>query len=58
MSWFRAAAEQGDAEAEYQLAICYRKGYGVRKNSRTARLWLERASAQGHPDAHALLSSA
>jgi TPR repeat protein len=53
--WFRAAGEQGDAEAEYQQARCYRKGYGVQKDTQTARFWLERTSAPGHP--HALLGT-
>ena len=34
--WFRAAAEQGDAEAEYQLASYYRNGLDVQTNPQAA----------------------
>ncbi|MCC8020790.1 MAG: sel1 repeat family protein, partial [Akkermansia sp.] len=27
--WYRKAAEQGNAEAQYRLGVCYANGWGV-----------------------------
>jgi TPR repeat protein len=48
---FAAAAETGDAEAQYQLAELYRTGAGVTKNERTAAKWYEAAAALDHKKA-------
>ena len=42
------AAEQGNAEAEYALARCYRDGNGVEKDENTAMGWLRSAARHGH----------
>jgi TPR repeat protein len=47
----RAAAEQGDAGAQFQLALCYRKGAGVAQDDRAAVEWYRKAAAQDHADA-------
>ena len=44
-------AEQGDAEAQYQLAALYRAGCGVPKNHELAARWFERAAKQNHAKA-------
>ena len=44
-------AEQGDAEAQYQLARRYKKGKGIEKDLAQAATYYERAAAQGHADA-------
>lgn len=48
---FHAAAEQGDANAQYLLAVMYSEGQGVSKNESEAALWCRRASMQGHAPA-------
>lgn len=48
---FRAAAEQGDAHAQFQLGQCYEKGLGVDIDSVQAVQWYTRAADQDDPDA-------
>ena len=45
------AAEQGDAEAQYQLGTIYVDGDGVAKNAVKAYAWLSLAAGQGVEDA-------
>ncbi len=45
------AAEQGMADAQYLMGVTYAEGIGVEPDEEKARLWLERASAQGQKDA-------
>jgi len=52
---FIAAAEGGDAEAQFQLAEMFRKGQGVSANPRLAARWYEPSVAQGHAHAAARL---
>lgn len=47
----RAAAEQGDPEAQYNLGVMYAKGKGVPKNHKTAVAWYRKAAEQGDPAA-------
>jgi TPR repeat protein len=49
---FRLAAQRGDPEAQYQLALAYRDGYGVTKDLAVSRSWQDKALAQGHAGAH------
>ena len=46
-SWWRKAAEQGDAGAQFRLALRYAKGEGVPKDSATAASWFRKAAEQG-----------
>jgi len=39
VSWYRLAAEQGDADAQYNLGIMYRNGNGVPENDAEAVSW-------------------
>jgi hypothetical protein len=48
--WSRAA-EQGQAEAQYDLGILYLKGLGVAKNPEEAFRWFRLAAEQGQADA-------
>ena len=48
---YKAAAERGDANAQFNLGLCYDKGKGVAKNSAEAVKWYSKAAAQGHTDA-------
>ena len=45
-------ANSGDIEAQYEVAMMYLKGRGVRKNSQQARKWLSKAAEQN--DARAI----
>ncbi len=46
--WFRRAAEQGDAEAQYSLAVLYTNGLGVPRDVASALAWYRRSAAQGY----------
>jgi TPR repeat protein len=49
--WFRLAAEQGDALAQYDLAQRYELGVGTTVDRSEALKWFLLAAAQGQPDA-------
>jgi TPR repeat protein len=44
--WFRLAAEQGYAKAEYNLGLMYDKGEGVRQDTNEAFKWYRLAAEQ------------
>jgi hypothetical protein len=44
-------AENGDAEAQYNIGWMYMNGYGLAMNDSLALEWWQRASAQGNTDA-------
>jgi TPR repeat protein len=56
--YFRRAADQGDADGQYGLAMLYARGEGVGRDAAAAREWLERAGNQGHKLAVVALSQA
>ncbi len=43
----RAAAEQGNAEAQYNLGLLYLEGLGVKQDNAEAYAWIRTAAAQG-----------
>ena len=47
VKWYRLAAEQGDADAQVELGLCYRKGIGVQKDLAEAKRWFQKAAKQG-----------
>lgn len=47
----RIAAERGDREAQYQLALCYLNGNGVAQDIQEAVRWLSCAAEQGLAEA-------
>ena len=49
--WFRKAAEQKHANAQYYMGCMYENGYGVPKNTEEAIKWYQKAAAQGLADA-------
>ncbi|MGM9937587.1 MAG: hypothetical protein ACI38A_09595 [Candidatus Ornithomonoglobus sp.] len=49
--WFRKAAEQGHAQAQYQLAKKYFYGNGVQVNKDEGIKWYRKAAEQGHLEA-------
>jgi TPR repeat protein len=48
---WRPLAEQGDANAQYNLGVMYDFEKGVPQDFTTARRWYEKAAAQGHAGA-------
>lgn len=57
IDWHLAAAEKGDAEAQYQLGILYARP-GDRQDGQAAIKWLERSAAQGNLNAATKLALA
>ena len=51
MKWYRKAAEQGNATAQYNIGVCYDNGYGVTKDYAEAVKWYRKAAAQGYDSA-------
>ena len=48
---FKPLAEQGNAKAQFNLAVMYYNGYGVKQNYKQAIKWWEKAAKQGNADA-------
>lgn len=53
--WMLKAADQGLVEAEVFMAALYDRGLGVKQNVNTATQWYEKAAAQKHGTALAML---
>jgi len=51
VKWYREAAEQGHAEAQYNLALCYYWGAGVLEDKSEAVEWCRKAAEQGCAEA-------
>ena len=49
--WYRMAAEQGYAKAQYNLGLMYAKGEGVPEDGVEAVRWYRMAAEQGHAKA-------
>ena len=47
VKWYRKAAEQGIAEAQYNLGVMYANGEGVPRDQAKAVEWLQKAAKQG-----------
>ena len=52
---WRPLANQGDADAAFNLGQAYRLGKGVPLDLAQAQNWLEQAARKGHPDAQSTL---
>ena len=51
VSWYRKAADLGQAEAQYNLGSCYDAGVGVETDKLEAKSWYQKAANQGHKGA-------
>ncbi len=49
--WYRKAAEQGHAKAQYNLGVMYYNGFGVTQDRTEAKKWWEKSAAQGNQTA-------
>lgn len=45
-------ASRGNAEAEFKVGEMYETGFGVAKDMKAARVWINKAAAQGHETAN------
>jgi hypothetical protein len=52
----QTAAQQGDADAQYELGTIYQSGAGVARNPAQAEQWLSKAANQGHAKAQYALA--
>ena len=53
----KAKAEQGDADAQFNLGNCYASGDGVGKDEREAVIWYHKAAEQRHVEAQFALGN-
>ena len=51
VKWFRKAAEQNVADAQFSLGVCYANGRGVTKDDAEAVKWFRKAAEQNLADA-------
>ena len=51
VKWYRLAAEQGNARAQYNLGYAYDNGEGVEQDYVEAVKWFRLAAEQGNADA-------
>ena len=56
VKWFRKAAEQGEAHAQFMLGMCYFNGVGITQDKTEAVKWLQKAAKQGHEKAKKALT--
>ena len=52
VKWWRKAAEAGMRDAQWAIGVCYYYGRGVDRDAAQAKVWSEKAAAQGWPDAY------
>ncbi|WP_295388321.1 tetratricopeptide repeat protein, partial [Thiolapillus sp.] len=51
VKWYRRAAEQGYALAQYNLGVIYNNGQGVQQDKKEAVKWFRKAAEQGYASA-------
>ena len=51
MKWYRMAADQGHAKAQYNLGSMYSNGQGVARDDSAAMKWYRMAADQGNAKA-------
>ena len=49
--WYRLAAEQGNADAQFTLGLMYEKGKGVPEDDVLAHMWWNLSASMGNDDA-------
>jgi predicted aspartyl protease len=50
--WMQQEADSGNGDAQFLLARMYQFGSGVAKDAAQSNAWLDKAAAQGHPQAN------
>jgi TPR repeat protein len=56
VKWYRKAAEQNNADAQYKLGMCYEYERGVAEDSVEAYKWLWLSARQGDEKSKAFLT--
>ncbi len=51
VKWYRLAAEQGLAQAQYNLGVMYKTGRGVPQDYASAHMWFNLAGSNGDKNA-------
>ena len=51
LQWYRNAAKQGYADAQYNMGLVYTQGIGVAIDSQQALQWYRKAANHGHAKA-------
>ena len=51
VKWYKLAAEQGHAKAQFLLGVMYEQGQGISQNIIYAYMWFNIAASQGNKDA-------
>jgi TPR repeat protein len=51
LKWYRKAADQGNAMAQYNIGAMYVSGHGVPQDYVTAHMWFNLSAAQDDDDA-------
>jgi TPR repeat protein len=41
-------ARKGDKQAQYQLAVLYKNGLGIKKNPKNSAYWMDKSARQGY----------
>jgi hypothetical protein len=54
-TWWRKAADQDHADAQYFLGLSYNTGTGVPKSVQQAIYWLKKSASLGNQEAQELL---
>jgi uncharacterized protein len=49
--WYKLSAEQGNADAQYNLGYCFDNGEGVEEDKVEAVRWYKLSAEQGNADA-------
>jgi len=57
VKWYQKAADQGLADAQFNLAASFANGTGVPKNPAEAVKWIQMAAKQGFEPAQKALNS-
>ena len=48
VKWYRISAEQGNANGQFGLGMCYKYGIGITVNRKEAVKWIRKAVENGH----------
>jgi TPR repeat protein len=57
VAWYRKAADQGDARAQFNLGLMYSEGKGVQQDFKQAAAWYRKAADQGEVEAQCNLGN-
>lgn len=55
--YYVLAAQQGDPESQYIIALMYKAGEGLTKDEKSAAEWMLKAALQKHPEAQSALGN-